>query len=356
MTGYIRILEQFYEAFNERDLKRILTFMHPEIEFESRFAQMGGAVYRGHEGVSGWFDDLADAWDYLDVDLQQAAEVEAEHVISLIRLHGRGRASGLPLDEEPAHELHFRDGLVARLGYIDRAEAERLVGLGARSKPKVATFDCYGTLVDWEGGLGAFLYTLLLREGVEDPPPGGELRERWEQIQFDVIQASYKPYKEVLGESVLAWCREYGVPEREVYADALVDSMRAWQPFPDTRPALTAVREAGVRLVILSNTDRDIIDHTLRQIGVPFDDVVTAEDVAAYKPSPTGFKHVLERLGEDPRDVLHVAFGFKYDIGPAKELGMGSAWVNRHQEPLPDRDTVPDYEWRDLWGLAQLSS
>ena len=105
-------------------------------------------------------------------------------------------------------------------------------------RPKVATFDCYGTLVDWEGGLGGFLYALMLREGVEEPPPGRELRERWEAIQFDVIQGSYKPYKDVLGESVLAWCREYGVPDRDVYADALVDSMRAWQPFPDTRPAL----------------------------------------------------------------------------------------------------------------------
>ena len=222
-------------------------------------------------------------------------------------------------------------------------------------RPKVATFDCYGTLVDWEGGLGGFLYALMLREGVEDPPPGRELRERWEAIQFEVIQGDYKTYKEVLGESVLAWCREFGVPDRDVYPAALVDSMRAWQPFHDTRPALRRVREAGVRLAILSNTDRDIISHTLKQIGVPFDEVVTAEDVGAYKPSVTGFQQLLERLGEDPSDILHVAFGFKYDIGPAKQLGMGSAWVNRHQEPLPDPNTVPDHEWRDLWGLAELA-
>jgi 2-haloacid dehalogenase len=221
--------------------------------------------------------------------------------------------------------------------------------------PSVATFDCYGTLVDWEGGLGAFLYTLMLREGVTDPPPGRELRERWEAIQFEVIQGSYKPYKEVLSESVLAWCREFGVPDRDVYGEALVDSMRAWQPFHDTRPALQRVREAGVRLAILSNTDRDIISHTLKQIGVPFEDVITAEDVGAYKPSLTGFEQLLERLGDDPGDVVHVAFGFKYDIGPAKQLGMGSAWVNRHQEPLPDPDTVPDHEWPDLWGLAELA-
>ena len=89
---------------------------------------------------------------------------------------------------------------------------------------------------------------------------------------------------------------------------------------------------------------------------MPFDDVITAEDVGAYKPSLTGFEQLLERVGEDPGDIVHVAFGFKYDIGPAKQLDMKSAWVNRHGEPLPDPDTVPDHEWRDLWGLAELSS
>jgi 2-haloacid dehalogenase len=352
----VEIYKRFIDAFNARDIDRIIGLMHPEIEFQSRFAQMRGAVYGGHDGVRGWLDDLADAWEYIDVEFQEAVEAEPDHVFSLIRLHGRGRASGLNLDEQLAHELHFRDGLLLRLAYLPREEAESIVHPGPSRRPKVATFDCYGTLVDWEGGIGAFLYALMLREGVAHPPPGRELRERWEAIQFEVIQGAYKPYKQVLAEATLAWCRDVGVPDNEAYGPAIVDSMRAWQPFPDTRPALTQVRDAGVRLVILSNTDRDVIEHTLKHIGVPFDDVVTAEDVGAYKPSLTGFEHVLERVGEEPSDIVHVAFGFKYDIKPAKELGMGSAWINRHQEPLPDRGTVPDYEWRDLWGLAELCS
>jgi 2-haloalkanoic acid dehalogenase type II len=223
-------------------------------------------------------------------------------------------------------------------------------------RPKVATFDCYGTLVDWEGGIGAFLYALMLREGVADPPPGRELRTRWEAIQFELVTGPYKPYKQILGEATLAWCRENGLPENDAYAEAIVGSMRAWQPFPDTRPALTAAREAGMRLVILSNTDRDIIDHSIKQIGVPFDAVVVAEDVGAYKPSAANFERVLEEVGEDPADILHVAFGFKYDIKAAQEQGMRTAWVNRHAEPLPDGGTIPDHEWRDLWGLAGLAS
>ena len=221
--------------------------------------------------------------------------------------------------------------------------------------PKVATFDCYGTLVDWEGGIGAFLYALLLREGVEDPPPGRELRERWEAIQFELVTGPYKPYKEILAEATVAWCHEMGIKDADIYGPAIVGSIRAWQPFPDTRPALTKAREAGIKLVILSNTDRDIINHSVKQIGVEFDKVVVAEDVGAYKPAVANFERVLAEIGEDPSDVLHVAFGFKYDIGPAKLVGMNTAWVNRHFEPLPDPAVQPDYEWRDLWGLAELS-
>jgi 2-haloacid dehalogenase len=218
----------------------------------------------------------------------------------------------------------------------------------------VATFDCYGTLVDWEGGLGTFLYSLALREGDADPPPGRVLRERWEELQFEVIQGEYRPYKDVLAESLRQWAEEFGYPLAEDDGAALVRAMRSWQPFPDTRPALQRTRDAGVRPVIVSNTDRDIIEHTLRQLELPFDDVQTAEDVEAYKPSPVVFERALERIGEPPENVLHVAFGFKYDIGPAQEQDYRTAWVNRHQEPRPG-PTVPDYEWRDLWGLAQLA-
>jgi HAD superfamily hydrolase (TIGR01549 family) len=199
----------------------------------------------------------------------------------------------------------------------------------ASERPKVATFDCYGTLIDWEGGLGTFLYELSLRHGEADPVPGRALRERWEEIQFDLIRGDYRPYREVLGESLRRWALERGA------------------------------RDEGLRLVIVSNTDREIIDHTLRQLELEFDGVVTAEDCRAYKPDEMVFGQALARIGEPPESVLHVAFGFKYDIGPAGRLGFRTAWVNRHAEPLPPpagRARVePDHEWRDLWGLARLA-
>jgi 2-haloacid dehalogenase len=219
---------------------------------------------------------------------------------------------------------------------------------------RTATFDCYGTLIDWEGGLGTFLYELALRHSESDLEPGRLLRERWEEIQFELIQRDYRPYKEILAESLSRWMLERGLGWDAPEGDALVRSMRSWQPFPDTAPALLRAREAGLRLVIVSNTDRDIIEHTLRQLEVSFDDVVTAEDCRAYKPSPSVFEQALERIGEEPERVLHVAFGFKYDIGPAQRMGCRTAWVNRHAEAAPGEER-PDHEWRDLWGLAELA-
>jgi 2-haloacid dehalogenase len=229
----------------------------------------------------------------------------------------------------------------------------------ASERPKVATFDCYGTLIDWEGGLGTFLYELSLRHGEADPVPGRALRERWEEIQFDLIRGDYHPYREVLGESLRRWALERGYALGEEEGPALERAMKSWQPFPDTVPALRRARDEGLRLVIVSNTDREIIDHTLRQLELEFDGVVTAEDCRAYKPDEIVFGQALARIGEPPESVLHVAFGFKYDIGPASRLGFRTAWVNRHAEPLPPpagRARVePDHEWRDLWGLARLA-
>ena len=219
---------------------------------------------------------------------------------------------------------------------------------------RVATFDCYGTLIDWEGGLGTFLYGLALKHGDRRLEPGRVLRERWEAIQFGLIQGDYRPYKEILAESLRLWMEEWGYRWDEAEGEALVRAMRSWQPFPDMRPALSQARAAGLRLAIVSNTDDDIIEHSLWHLEVPFDEVVTAEACRAYKPSAVNFERALERIGEPAERVLHVAFGFRYDIGPAQRLGFRTAWVNRQAEAAPGAER-PDYVWRDLWGLAELA-
>jgi len=220
--------------------------------------------------------------------------------------------------------------------------------------PRLVTFDCYGTLVDWEGGAAAFLYDLALRNGDAEPPPGRQLRERWEAIQFEVIAGEYRRYADVLAESLRLLADERGWSFTDDDGKALARSMRSWQPFPDTGPALRRAHEAGLALIIVSNTDRDILEHSIRHMEVPIDAVVTAEDVGSYKPALPHFERALELAGAPAGQILHVAFGFKYDIGPAQELGFRSAWVNRRGDPRPG-PAVPDLEWRDLWDLARLS-
>jgi 2-haloacid dehalogenase len=222
---------------------------------------------------------------------------------------------------------------------------------------RALTFDCYGTLVDWEGGLGSFLYEMQRRYGdrEQEPEPGQALRERWEQLQFKRIEGPYRSYREVLADSLSEWVGERGWRWNAHDGEALADAMGSWQPFPDTVPALRLAKEAGLRLWIVSNTDRSIMEHTLRQLQLEFDGVTVAQDCRAYKPGREPFDRALAELGERPQDVLHVAFGFKYDIATAHALGMRTAWVNRRGETLgevaPD-GPEPDHEWRSLWDLA----
>ncbi len=216
------------------------------------------------------------------------------------------------------------------------------------------TFDCYGTLVDWEGAFGSLCYSIGLRN-TPDPPPGPQLRARWEEIQFEIIQGPYQEYKKVLSESIRAWVLEMGYQWHDSYGPAMTTAMRSIQAFHDTKPALERARAAGLKLAIISNTDRDIISHSVKQIGVPFDRVIVAQDCGAYKPSPAVFEKALGEIGTKPERILHTAFGFKYDIGPAQQFGMKTAWVDRNAEALPNDRVRPDFIWRDLWGLAEFA-
>jgi 2-haloacid dehalogenase len=217
----------------------------------------------------------------------------------------------------------------------------------------MATFDCYGTLIDWEGGAASFLYDLARRHE-PDPPPGRVLRERWEELQFERLHGGWISYRRVLSDSLCEWAGERGYRWNASDGEALARAMESWQPFPDTIPALRAAKAAGLGLWIISNTDRAIMEHTLRHLELDFDGVTVAEDARAYKPSRAPFDKALHDMGLAPGEVLHVAFGFKYDIAPGKELGFNTAWVNRHREAAPGPEQ-PDHEWTDLWPLAGVA-
>jgi len=216
---------------------------------------------------------------------------------------------------------------------------------------KFVTFDCYGTLIDWETGV----YEAFQKEADRDgfTVDREAVVRRFVEVQRDIQRGSYELYAEVLRRTAVRVAAELGWDLEPSRSNFLPNSVPYWQPFPDTRPALAKLREAGGKLAIISNTDEAIIAQTLRHLEVPFDAVITAESCGAYKPDPTVFAQSQGRLGVAPERILHVAFGFKYDIGPAQDAGWHSAWINRYAETKPGPAT-PDHEWRDLWGLAKF--
>jgi len=199
--------------------------------------------------------------------------------------------------------------------------------------PKAITFDCYGTLIDWESSLQQFFAQRLAAHDIEGMD-ARELQRRWEEIQFVYIQERYRPYREVLRDTMHMALDTAQIPYAEEDIEAFADSMGKWQPFPDTREAILELQKF-LKVVLITNTDDAIIAETERTIGVTLDEIVTAEQAGAYKPSHKGFLLARERLGLPVSDIWHAGFGFKYDIVPATELGYTTVWVNRQGEARP---------------------
>jgi len=205
-----------------------------------------------------------------------------------------------------------------------------------------ATFDCYGTLIDWNAGLRRELGRLV---GSERAPA---LLERFHELEPEVQGEAYRTYAEVLVLALarLAW--EAGLALADGERDALACSLPGWPPFPEAPPALREARRRGWRLAVLSNSDRDLIVASQRALGVPFDAGVVAEDVRSYKPAHGHWERFLALSGAERADHVHVAASLFHDIAPARELGLASIWINR----LGERpDPVPDRELSDLAGL-----
>jgi 2-haloalkanoic acid dehalogenase type II len=208
----------------------------------------------------------------------------------------------------------------------------------------IVTFDCYGTLIDWESGISGAFLAAAAQDGValrrEDV-----LRE-YAAIEPQVEHERYRSYREVLTEAARRVAQSLGWPAAQT--TFLADSIATWQPFADTNPALERLRDAGYKLGILSNVDDDLLTATRRHFTVDFDLIVTAQQVRSYKPGHAHFVTAKERIG-DAR-WLHAAQSNFHDIAPANTLGIPNAWVNRHGET---GGAKPTYEVRDMAGLAE---
>jgi 2-haloacid dehalogenase len=190
-----------------------------------------------------------------------------------------------------------------------------------------ATFDCYGTLIDWNGGIRGELARVFGEDRAD------ELLHRYHELEPELQADGKRSYREVLAEAM----RQLGAPAGE--EDALPRSLPSWRPFPEVPEALTTARANGWKLAILSNTDRDFIDASQEQIGVPFELAIVASEIGSYKPA-LGHWQAFEREVGGPPDV-HVAASLFHDIAPANELGLKSIWINRLGEtpgPQPTRE------------------
>jgi 2-haloacid dehalogenase len=204
-----------------------------------------------------------------------------------------------------------------------------------------ATFDCYGTLIDWNGGIRAVLARLW-----PDADADALLRRYHElepALEHDEPGLSYR---EVM-RRVLARLGE--VPGGE--EDALGESLPSWRPFPEVASALERARRRGWKLAILSNTDRDFIEASKARIGVPFDETIVASELGSYKPAPKHWHEFAARTGTDPATHVHVAQSVFHDVVPANALGLRTVWINRLGEradgakptrELPDLERLPD--------------
>ena len=212
------------------------------------------------------------------------------------------------------------------------------------------TFDCYGTLVDWETGITGFLNEILREKGATANIP--EVVRVREDIDFEMVQGPYKPYKEILRLSLRETFHRFQVAYKDQDGDKLVQSVPTWPIFKETNMALERLARKH-RLGIISNIDNDIIEKTKTNLGVQFAITVTAEAAGSYKPALAPFQLALKKLGTKPTSILHVSSGFRYDIPPARRLGFKTAWINRKSEPAPPSERA-DHEFENLSQLADF--
>jgi 2-haloacid dehalogenase len=214
------------------------------------------------------------------------------------------------------------------------------------AEPRWATFDCYGTLVDWNAGIRAELARLLGSSSAD------RLLSRYHDVEPSV-QSEHPTwsYRDVMAAVLAELADEVGVALPDDERDALGRSLPGWPVFAEVPDALAEAHDRGWRLVALSNTDRDLLEASMETIGVPFDGAIVASEIGSYKPAPGHWRAFRESTGAQPARHVHVAQSHFHDIVPADALGIRTVWINRlgeRGEPPPTR------ELPDLRGLADV--
>jgi 2-haloacid dehalogenase len=207
-----------------------------------------------------------------------------------------------------------------------------------------ATFDCYGTLIDWHAGIGNGLARVFGDE------KRARLLDRYHELEPQVQAERYRSYADVMTVTVERIAAEEDVALADAERAILPATLPEWPPFPEVPAALEELRRRGWRLAILSNSDRDLIAASQATLGVPFDATVVAEEIQSYKPARRHWDRFFELTGTARDRHVHVGASLFHDVAPARELGLTMVWINRLGEPvehepareLPDASSLPD--------------
>ena len=207
-----------------------------------------------------------------------------------------------------------------------------------------ATFDCYGTLIDWFDGVRSHLVRLLPDADADT------LLDTYMRAEARLQEGSGTPYRQVMAEALAAVAQEQGaaVPQNE--RDALATSLPSWNVFLEVPGALRELRVRGWKLAILSNTDPELLDASIHAIDVPIDERIVASDIGSYKPAFGHWETFFRRTGADRTRHVHIAASLFHDIEPCAKLGLPAVWINRRGETsmvprsaeLPDLTDLPD--------------
>jgi 2-haloacid dehalogenase len=219
----------------------------------------------------------------------------------------------------------------------------------------VLTFDCYGTLIDWESGLLKALLPVLAAHRIE--ASNRELLELYGELETAAESGSYIAYKEVLKTVLTKIGGQFGFTPTPDELENFSASVKDWLPFPDTVAALHRLKKR-YKLAILSNIDDELFAASAGRLEVAFDWIITAQQVQSYKPSVNNFHSAIARIGLPKEQILHVAQSLYHDIAPAKSLGLASVWIHRRfgQEGFgatPASDATADATFPDLESFAR---
>ena len=222
---------------------------------------------------------------------------------------------------------------------------------------KILTFDCYGTMIDWETGIFSAFRPIL---AAHDRRIGdSDLLKLYSELEASAERGEYLRYRDVLQSVVRGFGERLGFSPTDAEVRSLPESLARWQPFPDTVEALRRLK-TRYQLAVISNVDNDLFPSTAPKLGVSFDHVITAQQAGCYKPCKRIFQLAEDRIGVNREQWLHVGQSIYHDVIPAQSLGVATVWVNR-LSPRPGAGAAktaagdPDLEVPDLRTLAKLA-